>query len=161
MDLVYITIDINNGKVKLNIGIIEYSKEVNILGTWIGKSNKKAQADYKKQISRTDGFFLWDDSKWNVARNNGYFAFINGTLDTPIMYVYKILKIYTPQERLKEWSSNGYTEEQYDTSTRRAFLCSSKCLKEINWSTYAREVGYAGSHLQCTQSLRNSSLFNF
>jgi hypothetical protein len=170
MDPVFVTFGfLPNGTIKLNINIIKYPeskwwedpKKKLIIATWIGKTNRKAQADYKREISRTDGRILWDDSAKNVAKEEGYFAFIDGRQSRPIIKIYKILKIYTPQERLREWSPNGYTNEVYDTSTRRAFIASSKCIKEIDWRTYADNVGYSGSHLQSTQTLKNSKLFNF
>ncbi len=134
-----------------------------IIATWIGKTNKskKPQEDYEREMARKDGLIFWDDTRHNSAKKEGYFAFIDGRLERPIIKIYKILKILTPQERLKEWSNVGYTDEIYDTSHRRAFFASSKCLKEIDWRIYADDVGYDGSHLQSTQTLRNSSLFNF
>jgi hypothetical protein len=162
--LVFLNITYKNFGIELKIGIVEYPTNnnfINILGTWIGKTNKKAQNDFKREKSRSDGRILWDDTNNNIASKNGYFAFIDGTLPQPKMYIYKILDIFTPDQRLREWSSTGYTNEIYDTSSRRAFIASNKCIREINWYTYCEDVGYSGSALRSTQKLRQSRYFDF
>ncbi len=145
---VYIKIDIlQENTVKLDIIIPDYSDNPNIICTWIGKTNKKAQKDYITQMKREDGFILWDDGHTDIAQANGYFAFIDGTLTFPQLKLYKIIKMYTKKERLKEWSNIGYTNIYTDTSHRRAFLCSNICIKEVKWITHCMDVGYSINYI--------------
>ena len=162
MFCVYIKFDLlPTGKIKLDIIIPDYSDNPNIICTWIGKTNKKAQKDFIKQMSRKDDFILWDDAHRETAQKNGYFAFIDHTLSNPQLKLYKIIKMYTKEERLVEWSNIGYTNVISDTSHRRAFLCSSKCIKEINWITQCMDVGYSVKYIpRGTTSIKIGNLIN-
>jgi hypothetical protein len=154
---VYVKFDIIGEKVKVDLIVPVYSNKPGYICTWITKNpTKKGRIDYLKQMKRNDGFILWDDAKDPVADKGGYLVFIDG--NTFKMYIYKILKIYTKEERLPEWSNNGYTNEVYDTSSRRAFLASSKCLKVVDWWEYREDVGYAAKWFQCTLDIRYSDL---
>jgi hypothetical protein len=124
------------------------------IATWIGK-NKISRADYIRETSRenTDIFF-WDDSNKGHAVSGGFFVFIDSHDNKPaIMKIYKIRTVTAPENRLTEWSNNGYTSVKYKTSHRKLLTIEKECLKTIDWRTYADAVGYR-SHLQSTQPIR-------
>jgi hypothetical protein len=151
----------------MRLKILKYfimSKQKNnsdYIATWIGKSNKIAQKDYKREIDREGDVFFWDDTKKGHATVGKYFCFINATSgikEDIIISVHKILTITKKDDRLKEWSKHGYIKDvNYDTSKRSLLTIEKKCLKKIKWNEYAKDVGYIGV-LRCTQPLRLSKL---
>ena len=108
------------------------------IATWIGKSNKIAQKDYKREIDREGDVFFWDDTKKGHATVGKYFCFINATSgikEDIIISVHKILTITKKDDRLKEWSKHGYIKDvNYDTSKRSLLTIEKMCLKKIKWN---------------------------
>ena len=156
-----IDIDVKIAKYKKKIEDLESKKKkiINFVATWIGKSNKKSNKDYIREISRENSdVFFWDDTKKGHAVAGGYFVFIvNNKMET-IMKIYKIRSVTGPENRLDEWANNGYYDNiNYDTSTRKLLTIEKNCLKTINWREYADAVGYT-SHLQCTQPIRKHEM---
>ena len=152
---------------KINIKINKYKKILEILenqkkellqnsfiATWIGK-NKISRTDYIRETSREESdVFFWDDSSKGHAVSGGFFVFIDSNNNKPpIMKIYKIRTVTSPENRLTEWCSNGYTSSNYITSHIKLLTIEKECLKTLDWRTYADAVGYK-SHLQSTQPIR-------
>jgi len=151
---------------KINIKINKYKKilenlenqkneliKTSFIATWIGK-NKISRNDYMREISREGSdVFFWDDSNKGHAVVGGFFVFIDSNNKSPIMKIYKIRSVTSPENRVTEWSNNGYTSDIYNTSHRKLLTIEKECLKTLEWRTYADAVGYK-SHLQSTQPIR-------
>lgn len=145
--------------------LIKQNYPIKYLATWIGKSNRKAQRDFKIEIeqSKKGEYMAWDDSQRGSGVEIGdYFVFIDAMSkeERPVMYFHEILKIENPSYRPPHWSSKGYTQDFYDTSKRRKLILDSKCSKVLNWDDYYPLVGYKGSHIQCTQLLKYNPILD-
>lgn len=138
--------------------LIRQNYPIKYLTTWIGQ-NPKSQRDFKIEIekSKKGNYMSWDDSHRGSGVEIGdYFVFIDAMSkeDRPVMYFHEIIEIKDPSYRPSHWSSNGYTQDFYDTSKRYKLILDPVCSKVLNWDDYYPLVGYKGSHIQCTQLLR-------
>lgn len=142
--------------------LIKQNYPIKYLTTWIGQ-NPKAQRDFKIEQSKKGKYMMWDDSQRGSGVEIGdYFVFIDAmSKETrPIMYFHEILKIVNPSYRSLHWSSNGYTQDVYDTGKRNKLILDLKCSKVLNWDDYYHLVGYKGSHIQCTQLLKYNPILD-
>ena len=154
-----------------------------VIATWIGRTNKKCIHDYKREqilLDTTSSYPSCDDTKYNQLQVGDYFAWIPSftpesimeweeTMSLsklvkdpePLIYIHQVIGVFLPSERKKEWSNMGYTNNnKYNTSHRNRIVLSRQYFT-IPWNIYYPSVGYKGTHLQCTQTLKvNSQLID-
>lgn len=107
---------------------------------------KKANIDYKEQLTRErNGMqFMWDDSRYNKARQGDIFGFVKHGENVSFR---KIESIHSVEARLPSWSVNV-------GQSNRQVLYLGKELVSVQWDEWIRQGGH--KKVQGTQHVRTN-----
>ena len=152
----------NIHRVSNNICGKKYSLKVHCLQRWrkyaqeIKRSKRilitpitnKSLPDYNEQMERIKSgkLHVWDDSKKNDSKIGDYFGYVvNGRIGA--IYVYKIIDISSPKNRLPTWSNNvGKEDRNVITLSQECYYTGTlKEYKEIlkykdNWNSQGTQA---------------------
>jgi len=101
--------------------------------------------DRLNKTIETRGQGLWDQDYKNEIKEGDYLAFIHGDKNKEQMYIYKVDKICTTDERLEQWaSSRPYTRGNGINAVnhRHAIvLVKNHSIETYDWRDFRRSTG--------------------